>query len=70
MQCHYIRNLPNKNYIFHSFLSAQQQKLIFLIYEVLLNNKDCDIFIIEITIKFHKCYVIMRYLSNLCSVIK
>jgi hypothetical protein len=70
MQCHYIRNLSNKDYIFHGFLSAQQQKLNFLIYIVLLNNKDCDIFIIRIAIKFHKCYVIMRYLSNLCSVIK
>jgi len=69
MQCH-LCNLSNKDYIFHSFLSVQQQKLKFLIYVVLLNNKDYDIFIIGIAIKFHKCYVIMRYLSNLCSVIK
>jgi len=27
MQCHHIRNLSNKDYIFHGFLSAQQQKL-------------------------------------------
>jgi len=70
MQSHYIQNLSNKDYIFHDFLRAQQQKLNFLIYVVLLNNKDCDIFIIRIAIKFHKCYVIMRYLFNLCSVIK
>jgi len=27
MQCHHIRNLSNKNYIFHDFLSTQQRKL-------------------------------------------
>ena len=42
----------------------------FLIYVVLLNNKDCDIFIIGIAIKFQKCYVIVQYLSNLYSIIK
>jgi len=32
MQCHHIRNLSNKNYIFHGFLSAQQQKLRVIIF--------------------------------------
>ena len=27
VQCYRIRNLSNKDYIFHGFLSAQQQKL-------------------------------------------
>jgi len=57
VQCHYIWNLSNNDYIFYGFLSAQQQKLNFLIHIVLLNNKDCDIFIIGIAIKFPKCYV-------------
>ena len=32
MQCHHIRNLSNKNYIFHGFLSTQQQKLRVIIF--------------------------------------
>jgi len=32
MQCHHIRNLSNKDYIFHGFLSAQQQKLGMIIF--------------------------------------
>jgi hypothetical protein len=31
MQFHRVRNLSNKDYIFHGFLSAQQQKLNFLL---------------------------------------
>jgi len=31
MQFHHVRNLSNKNYIFYGFLSAQQQKLNFLL---------------------------------------
>jgi uncharacterized protein YjfI (DUF2170 family) len=52
------------------FLKCATTKTKIFNYVVLLNNKVCDIFIIGIAIKFHKCYVIMRYLSNLCSVIK
>jgi len=32
MQCHHIRNLSNNDYIFHGFLSTQQQKLNFLLH--------------------------------------
>jgi hypothetical protein len=34
MQFHHVRNLSNKDYIFHSFLSAQQQKMNFFCYVI------------------------------------